>query len=453
MFSVRTLIQSTKGTLLSDAGVNCISGVSIDTRTLKKGDLYIAIKGASLDGHRFIPQAIRCGAKVLMVSKKIKVPSTVTVIQVKDTTQALGHIAAVHRQRFNIPVIAITGSVGKTTTKELLASVLKTQYRVLKNEKSFNNQFGVPLTLLQMREHHNIVVLECGTNQPNDMKWLGTIAQPTTVIFLNIGESHLEGLKNCRGVFQEKMTLLKNCAPKGHCIFNADDPYLSRLINKKITQKKISFSIKAAANVKATNVTRNKRGGFSFKVRNKQYQFKSPSVDHLANALAAISCGDLYNISYTNINKNLSVGVKAPGRMQVFPVKQGFVIDDTYNANPMSLKSAIHVLDQFEASGSKILCVADMLELGPHAQQLHEEIGDMCVRSSINTVISFGTQARWVTERIKALKAPINVFHYKTQAGVSGRVKKCWQKDSVALVKGSRGMHMERVVERVLRSC
>lgn len=447
MFSLKELIQITGGKVSGIVLDGRVTGVSIDSRTIKKNELYIAIVGKQHDGHDFVSKAIVAGARVIICSKKMTKRSDVTVILVKDTTKALGQIAAFHRRRFSVPVITITGSVGKTTTKELLARVLGSQYCVLKNEKSFNNQFGVPLTLLKLSDKHQMVVLECGTNQPGDMKWLGEIAKPDTVILLNIGESHLLGLKNCRGVFDEKFHLVKACSPFGTIIYNQDDTYLAKLKDKKLKQKKIAFSVKQEARMQAINISSKKQGGFSFTFNKQTYFFKTSSRDFITSALAVICCGQLYNISYTNINKQLAKTIQSSGRMQVHRLRQGTLIDDTYNANPLSLKCAIKVLDQYHIKGKKILCVADMLELGTRSKQLHLQMGAFCAEHSVDIVLSLGEHAFLMTQNVKILNPSIKVFHYKTHAGLLARLNREWQTDSVVLVKGSRGMRMDRIVD------
>ena len=230
MFTLKEIVQATGGKLFHAFKIRKIKGVSTNSRTLKKGELFIAIQGQKFDAHHFIPNVIEAGASAVVISKKEFIPKIeIPTVLVADTTKALGNIASFHRQRFKIPVVAITGSAGKTTTKEMIAAVLQTQYKVLKNFKTENNQFGVPLTLLQLRKSHEIVVMEIGTNHFGDIRWLTQVLQPTVAIFTNIGESHLEFLKNPAGVFREKSDLIRYQSLRGHIIFNSDDEQLKKI--------------------------------------------------------------------------------------------------------------------------------------------------------------------------------------------------------------------------------
>jgi len=207
MLTIDDIQKATKGTLLCGERSTVIGGVSIDTRSIRRKDIFVAIKGTKFDGHAFIRAAIRQGAIAIVVSKQVVCPKHIAVISVDDTTKALGHIAARHRQQFQIPVIAVTGSTGKTTTKELAAALLATRFKVLKSVGTQNNQYGVPLTLLKLNASHQMVVLELGTNRPGDIRWLAQIARPTTVLFTNIGDSHLARLKNQKGGFSGKKSV------------------------------------------------------------------------------------------------------------------------------------------------------------------------------------------------------------------------------------------------------
>jgi len=234
MFTIDEIIKAVQGTLVQGPAGAKVSAVSIDSRIVKKGELFIAVKGDVFDGHDFIDGVVAKGVRVLVVHKAIEIKDPkVSVIRVKDTVRALGDIARFHRRRFKVPVIALTGSAGKTTTKEMIAAVLGRKYMVLKNEGTQNNHIGVPLTLLRLKAGHQIVVLECGTNQPGDIVWLADVARPTVAVFTNIGESHLEKLKTTQGVLKEKWDLVSFMGPKDTVIINADDVLLSKRARQK----------------------------------------------------------------------------------------------------------------------------------------------------------------------------------------------------------------------------
>jgi UDP-N-acetylmuramoyl-tripeptide--D-alanyl-D-alanine ligase len=255
MFSVQELVQATRGTLLQGSLKAMVKGVSIDSRKVKKGELFIAIKGDIFDGHDFISHVMANGVKVLIVHKHVDVNDPkVSVILVKDTVKALGDVARFHRLKFKIPVIALTGSAGKTTTKEMLAAVLEQKYNVLKNEGTQNNHIGVPLTLLKLKPAHDIVVLECGTNQPGDIPWLADVARPDSALFTNIGESHLEKLKTPEGVLKEKWALVSFMKPTSPVFINADDKRLLAQAGKAKQLKIITYSIDRKSDYQASHI-------------------------------------------------------------------------------------------------------------------------------------------------------------------------------------------------------
>ena len=240
------VLEATGGTLIyGRRAPGRFTGVSIDSRTLKRGNVFVAVRGKNLDGHRFIAPAVRKGASLLVVSEKISGAKDVPVVLVKDTTAALGQIAGAYRKSFDIPVIAVTGSAGKTTTKDMIAAVLGSKFKVLKNEKTLNNQYGVSLTVLGLRPADEALVIELGTNNPGEIEWLAAIAQPTIAVLTNIGESHLAGLKNRMGVYKEKSAIFRGIGAKGYVIFNNDDPYLRRISGEKNTRGSLPAELNA----------------------------------------------------------------------------------------------------------------------------------------------------------------------------------------------------------------
>ncbi|MCK5260222.1 MAG: UDP-N-acetylmuramoyl-tripeptide--D-alanyl-D-alanine ligase [Candidatus Omnitrophica bacterium] len=446
MLTVEEIKKATRGTFVQGSIVSTVTGVSIDSRKIGKGNAFIAIKGERFDGHDFIRKAVRNGATVVISSKKIVCARDVTVIGVKDTTKALGQIAAWHRQRFSIPVVAITGSTGKTTTKEMIASVLAKRFKVLKNVGTENNQYGVPLTLLKLKASHQVAVLELGTNQPGDIRWLAKIASPTMGIFMNVGESHLKGLKTPAGVLREKAQLIKYMEPGGVVILNGDDRYLATLPKKYKKQKMIRFGRGKKADHRADDVVVRDNRSLYFKVRRHVFKINSPATHNVYNALAAISCGRVFKIRYNDITSVLSRFPFLWGRQEIRKIGQFWLIDDTYNANPVSLKSAISTLDTLHIKGKRIVICADMLELGPRSVALHRSAGEMIGRSHADIVLTTGRHARHITHELKRAKGSITALHCSDTNEVRKRLKKFCHPGDAVLVKGSRGMHMERIV-------
>jgi len=450
MLTIKEICEITRGQLLSSQTSLTVKGVSIDSRTLKRGDLYIAIEGQRLDGHAFIKGAIKKGAAAVIISKKKFSDNNVPTIFVRNTTEALGQCASLYRQKFNIPIIAITGSAGKTTTKDMIAAVLQTQLRVLKNDKTENNQYGVPLTLLKLKSSHQAAVIELGTNQPGDIRGLTNICKPTHAVYTNIAEVHLKGLKNKAGVWREKSYLIRNLDKKGRVILNRDDHYLNK-IRSPHSLSLISYSINQRSDFQAKKITTFSNGWIGFTVKGYHFRLKSPTVHNVYNALAAICCGSLFRISYNNISTSIQKFRLTNARQEIFKVGRFVILNDTYNANPLSFKSAVETLSQLPVKGKRIVVCADMLELGGRSASLHKKLGRYMADSDIDFVVSMGKEARFVTEAFKNHKNLTQAVHCDTRGGVHERLKRICQPGDAILIKGSRSMRMEKTVAYLVK--
>ena len=448
MITLAQILEATGGTLVHGRRApGRFTGVSIDSRSIARGSVFIAVRGKNLDGHRFIARAVRKGASLLVVSKKISGAKDVPVILVKDTTVALGQIAGAYRKSFDIPVIAITGSAGKTTTKDMIAAVLETKFKVLKNAKTLNNQYGVSLTVLGLKPDHAALVIEMGTNNPGEIEWLAAIAQPTIAVLTNIGESHLAGFKNRMGVYKEKSAIFRGIGAKGYVIFNNDDPYLRRISGEKEHPRIITCGVERKSDLQARQIKVENNRKMCFQVNGHGFILNTPAPYYVYNALAAIACGRLLKISDQDIKKALEELTSGSHRQQIWEISGVTVIDDTYNSNPVSVRSAIKTLDALTARGKKIFITADMLELGARSTPLHREKGRWIARSSTDVAITVGKFSRHAAGSIRQGNRRIGVFHHDSVAGVFQRLKKLCQPGDIVLVKGSRGMKMERVVE------
>ncbi len=457
MFTIKEIHQATRGTLIKEGtALKTIRGVSIDSRTIGPQELFIAIRGDRFDGHDYTAEAIEKQAALIIVSKKnFSFPPNLPhppVILVADTTQALGQLAHFHRQRFSIPIIAITGSNGKTTTKEMIAAVLSARYNVLKNVATENNHIGVPMTLLRLNPSYQMVVLEFGTNRFGDIRWLSQITSPTVGLFTNIGESHLEFLKTPSGVFKEKTEMIKYLKPPATLVINRDDLYLKRILNRKFKEKILTYGIDSPLDFQASGVKITGQAQLQFKVNKRQtFQLKTPAAHNVYNALAAIVCGRLFDLSFQEIQDRITDFNFPKGRQAVHRNDRFVVIDDTYNANPVSVRSALETLKSLDAKGKKIFVCADMLELGSQSKELHAAIGKSVGQSPIDAVFTIGQFARLISQTVKKENKDLTADHFDTIEGVHNRLKEYCQTGDVILVKGSRGMRMERTVEFLLK--
>ncbi len=450
MFALEEILLATKGSLLRAKTKSRFLGISIDSRTLKPGELFIAIKGENFDGHNFINNAVKKGATGVIISRKVNLAGLgqVAVIKVKNTTFSLGDIARFHRLKFNIPVVAITGSNGKTTTKEMLSFTLKKRYRVLNNIGTLNNQIGVPLTLLKLKPSHEIAVLELGTNHFGEIDYLARLCQPNVAIITNIAPAHLEFFDNLDNVFKEKRTLLNGLRGKGVAIINRDDRYLNRLISLKNKFKVISFGIRKKSDFQAAKIkSENEITKFILNAKCK-FELKSPAMHNVYNCLAVIACCKYFHLDYNCIQEALKKFRFPPGRLELKNFNKIRVIDDTYNANPLSFKNAIDVLAGFNCRGRKVLVCADMLELGGEAKDLHFSLGGYIAASGIDMLISIGRLGRILSAG--ARKSGMDkgaIFHFPTTEVAAREVIKFIKPNDIILVKGSRMMKTEKIVE------
>lgn len=448
MFTIKDIIASTRGRLLQGKDSVTVKGVSTDSRSIGKGDLFVAIIGDRFDGHDFVKGvAQRAAGAILVSNKNLKFPKNIPVILVKDTIMAYGQLARAHRDRFKIPVIAITGSAGKTTTKEMVASVLAKHFRVLKNYATYNNHIGVPATLLKLNSSHEIVVIEFGTNRFGDIRWLTRITNPTVALFTNIGESHLEFLKSPEGVFKEKFELVSNMENPGTVIFNGDDKYLRRIASKKLEHQFISYGTEKNCALKASDIKTINGESLQFKVNGHTFILNSPLAHNIHNALAATACGRLFQISIGVIKSAIARVPFPDGRGVVRKFGSMKVIDDTYNANPISFRSAISALGQLNGSGRKILVCGDMLELGRQSAKLHRSLGKFAAQIELDLVLTIGKFSRLISTGVRKINDQVEAHHCATMGGINNRLSRYCRPGDTILIKGSRGMRMERAIQ------
>ena len=422
------------------------SHVSTDTRKIEKGSLFIAIKGANFDGHNFVREAARKGAAGAIVSREIPSPKPgFTVILVNDTVKALGAIAKFHRSRFDIPVIALTGSNGKTTTKEMLALILASKYKVLKNEGTDNNFIGVPQTLLKLKESHEIAVIELGTNHPGEIGYLADIVQPNCGMILNIGPSHLEFFGSIENVRKEKLDLLKRVGEDGSAVINGDEAELVDAA-KKMCEETVTFGFNEDCDFVAENVQESDCG-INFAL-NDTYVVKLRMLGkhNVYNAAAAIAAASLYGIEARLAVKALEDFVLPKLRMEYEKCEGVDFIFDCYNSNPASLKSAIGTLRDMEPYKRKVLVAGDMLELGASGPDLHRDIGRFAAKSKIDLFVSVGPLSGYILEGAQEEGiGGMSLLRFKNSVEAAKALKGILREGDLVLIKGSRGMKMEEI--------
>jgi UDP-N-acetylmuramoyl-tripeptide--D-alanyl-D-alanine ligase len=465
---VEEIQKAIRGRLICKGKRKFISGVSTDTRTIKEGDLFIALKGRNFDGHDFINKALEKGAagviQLKAQSPQLKAHSSkptapacqdrpkeagrhspATIIQVTDTLKALGNIAHHYRIKFKIPFIGITGSNGKTTTKEMVFRVLSSGFRVLKNDKTENNIIGLSKALLGLSPDYDIGVLELGTNHFGEIKILAGILRPTVGIITNIGSAHLEFLKSKQGAFKEKAELLGFLGRGDTAILNADDPFLAKIEGLK--PNGIRFGIDNNCDFKATKIFyRNEETEF---IVNKKYSFRLRSLGryNVYNALAAITAGFFYKMDYSDIYSALLEFEPLNGRLRLKRLGAFDIMDDTYNSNPTSLKSALEVLSSYKTAGRKIVICGDMLELGSSSVSFHREAGRLVYKAGVDCLISVGKFSKVIAAA--AVDSGMDkgmVFSCKDNPGVLSILRDIIKEGDLVFLKGSRLIRLEEVI-------
>ncbi len=415
-----------------------IRGISTDTRTIGRGELFFALKGDNFDGHDYVNEAFAKGACAAVVDRDITIGRGM-LIKVADTLKALGDLAASFRGRFDILCAAITGSNGKTTTKELTAACLSTRFTVLKTSGNKNNLIGLPQNLFRLDETIQAGVFELGMSFPGEIGRLTEICQPNIGILTNIGPVHLQNMGTIEAVARAKHELVEKMAQNGLVIINNDDPILRTWVGD-LRQKVITYGIDSDADFRAESIAQTNQG-YEFSLNGRRFFLRYQGRHNIYNALAALACADSLGCEWKSMSDALSSIEPSSLRSEIFRSKGITVINDCYNANPVSLKSAIETLAGFPGEGRKIAVLGDMLELGPREIEFHVEIGRSLDKHKIDAVFAFGQLSRHYFKEYHGREGS----HYMDKAALIEKLQKYLKPGDVVLVKGSRGMALEDV--------
>jgi UDP-N-acetylmuramoyl-tripeptide--D-alanyl-D-alanine ligase len=435
---------ATRGQLIGADVEFCCVGT--DSRAIKKGQLFVALKGENFDGHEYAAQSLEQGASAVLVSKASNASPAVVV---EDTRLALGDLASHWRAKFDMPVVAITGSNGKTTVKEMLAAILKVaagdDASVLATQGNLNNDIGLPMTMLNLGKQHRYAVLEMGMNHTGELSYLTNLAKPNIALVNNAGTAHIGELGSVEAIANAKGEIFEGLADSGTAIINADDVFADLWKQLASKHQQITFGLKVKADVTAKYQLHEASSDVELIVPNGTVKFSlpAPGLHNVSNALAAASAALALNVPLEKIATGLSNFAGVKGRLQT---KQGFadakVIDDTYNANPMSMKAAIDVIKA--SAGQRIFVMGDMAELGADAASMHAEIGAYAKTVGIEKFYALGELTK---NAVTAFGA--NAMHFETVEALAESLKVMMNAETTVLVKGSRSMRMERVVDAI----
>lgn len=424
-----------------------ISGVAIDSRKIKTDFLFVPIKGTRVDGHDFIREVMNEGALCTLTERPIEGISFPYIL-VDSCEQALKSLAKYYRSTLNVKVIGITGSVGKTSTKEMVATVLEQKYNVLKTSGNFNNEIGLPLTVFNIRPEHEIAILEMGISEFGEMHRLAEIAQPDLGIITNIGMAHMENLGSREGILRAKTEMFDHLKPDAHVVLNGDDDMLSTISDVN-GRRPSFFGLSKTCNIYASDLCDLGLNGTECRIHLPSGELAVtvpvPGQHMVYNALAGAYTGLLLGLDPLQIKTGIESFTPVAGRNNIIKTSQLTIIDDCYNANPISMKASLDILGN--DTHRKVAVVGDMFELGTEEKELHEEVGRYAAKKGIDVIYCIGTLAEEIYHGAKSAAAEHTaILHFSTKADFLEQISKLFQKDDTILVKASNGMKFTEIV-------
>lgn len=440
--TIEDVITATQGKIIA-RGQEIFAGLSIDSRTIREGELFIALRGKNFDGHDYMEKALERGGGAVIDREPLSTVRGKTVIYVEDTLKALQDIAHHMRIKRDIPVVAITGSNGKTTTKELTAAVLGTEHRVLKNTGNLNNQIGLPLSLAGISDAEEMIVLEMGASAPGDIRELCAITAPGIGVLTNINYTHLESFRDLETIRRTKLEILGSVHT---VVVNADDLFLMEGLTQSGYQGRvIRYGMQQEAEVRAVDIQLDDTGArFQILFQGKEPLRVNPKISgvfNIYNILAAASVGYLLGIDPLHIRDGVERFAGVPMRLQLREMNGILIISDVYNANPASMEAALREMVRIK-KGRTIAVLGDMLELGTYAEEAHRKIGRLLSELSVDVFIAVGPLMSFAASEYAG-----EVLTAAKPEDAGNLLKGIWKAGDTVLIKGSRGMRMEKVLE------
>ena len=449
--TIEEIVKATNGSLLEGDKSAVITNISTNSREIGEGELFIPLVGEKFDGHEFIQAAFELGAAAVLTQKDTELFIDKTIIKVRDTKKALGDIARYYKAKHNVPTVAVTGSVGKTTTKDMLYSVVSQKYNTLKTLANYNNDIGLPWTIFRLEKEHEAAVLEMGMNHFGEIDYLASIGNPDVAVITNIGESHIENLGSREGIFKAKMEITNRFTKDNTLIVNGDDDYLST-VKGRGDYKVVYYGIKNPQNdVYAKDIENNGLSGITFTAVANGREYKAeisvPGVHNVYNALAAICVGLEFDIPMEQILVGIKTFEPTAQRLAVEDYKGITIINDCYNASPDSIRAALNVLKDTKAE-RRIAVLGDVLEMGDFAAEAHYKLAPALKECGVDMLVTAGENmknlARGAEEQgIKEIHA------FDKTLEVSNYIKETVKKGDAVLIKASHGMRFNEVYDAI----
>lgn len=429
-----------------DLGRQELTCLVTDNRQIAPGGMFVAIRGERVDGNRFIPSAFEAGA-LCCLSENEPEDRTKPYIQVSSCLQALKDMAAYYRMQYPVKVIGVTGSVGKTTTKEILASVLSEHYHILKTQGNFNNEIGVPLTLFGLREEHEVAIVEMGISDFGEMSRLTAIAKPDLCVITNIGQCHLEQLGDLDGVLRAKTEIFEGLSEQGTAYLNGDDEKLVT-VQEVHGRKPVFFGTGSQNTVYPVHMVSNGLAGTTFDLTTPDgvipVRVPVPGRHMVTNALAAAAIGRDLGLSLAEIANGIAGFRPVEGHGSILETERFTIMYDCYNANPVSMKAGFEVLS--EAAGRKVAVIGDMFELGEQEQEMHFDTGVCAAGKGLDLIVAIGTLAKQYEAGVRSVNPVQNLHYFATKEDAMESLPSLLQDGDSILVKASHGMHLEKIV-------
>ena len=446
-FSAEEIANACGGRVVRGSGRTTAIGVSTDSRKTRRGEAFFALVGFRHDAHRFLAQAAEAGARVLVVQRdlgRLRLPPSCAAVMVEDTTDALLGLAALHRSRLRGKVLAVTGSCGKTTVKDMAAAMLSRHGQCTAAMQSFNNKVGLSTTLLSAAESDDYIVLEMGTNHPGEIDELARCARPHLAVITCIGESHLEGFGSLDGVRDAKAEIIPHIEPDGALVLNADDP-LCRGLGERFGGQVLTFGLSVEADVRPA-MLRQTGSGYVFRACGCTFSLRVPGLHNLLNAAAALSASVWAGVSPANAAEALANYKLPPLRFEFHTIAGVRFVEDCYNSNPTALRAALRSFLNEPVDGRMAMVCGDMLELGEHAARLHAQMGKELATSKISLLVAVGPLGPHLLEGWQQAAGPDQqAMHFQTAEEAWAPLWEWVRRGDSVLVKASRGMGLERI--------
>ena len=451
---LKDLVLATNGVLIVGNENKEVQSIVIDSRKASKNNAFVAIIGENLDGHKFIKSAYDNGCRIFVISDmEVVLPEgeDINVVLVEDTQLAMGNIASYYKAKFNIPYIGVTGSVGKTTTRDMIHSALTGKYNTHKNVGNLNNHLGVPLTLFELNSSHECAVLEMGMSHFGEIEYLADMVHPEVGVISNIGLSHVENLGSQEGVLKAKLEITKNFTKDNLLVVNGDDKFLATLKNQDLPYRLKTFGFGQDNDIYCKEYTLTTTDiSFTCVINGKEEYFNVPALGehNILNAMSAIVVGLELGLSIDEIKNGLSAYTATGMRLDIIKKNDFTIINDCYNASPDSMKSALKVLSAFD--NRKVAILGDMFEMGDMSEAGHREVGKECLGNT-DVLITVGKDAFYILDEADMYGfEKKNLYYFSTKESLIDSLNSILRKEDVILVKASRGMKLEDVIETII---